>query len=246
MNNLKSVQPGVLTVASAYPDPPFELVVDGQKTGFDIAMMQAIAAALGLTLRRVEFEGADFDGIFSGLQSGQYDAVSSGTTITPDRAQQVLFSEPYLEFNQGVAINHDRTPHVAGANDLRGLVAGIQKGNTSEFVAQRWLREGQIASIRYYPYDGISDALKDLANGEIGLLVKLFPVISWLVKDAPSLSVAFQVPTHEQLGIAFAKDNQPLCDAVNGALTTLKANGALDKLHAAWLAPDASKEAPSC
>lgn len=229
-----TVQPGTLIVASAYPDPPFELVENGLSTGFDIEMMQAIAGRLGLTLQRIAYTGSDFDNIFDGLAKKKYDAVSSGTTITLDRSRDALFSNPYLEFNQGVAVNHERTPHAASATDLRGLTAGIQSGNTSEFVAQRWLAQGLIADIRYYPYDGISSALDDLKAGRIGLIVKLFPVISWLVKDAPQLSVAFQVPTHERLGIAFAKDNVELCGAVNSALETLQSSGELAQLQAHW------------
>jgi uncharacterized cupin superfamily protein len=68
--------------------------------------------------------------------------------------------------------------------------------------------EGVITHIQYYPYDGIQSALADLNAGKIGLVVKLFPVISWLVKDHPDLAVAMQVPTHEQLGIAFAKNKR--------------------------------------
>ena len=229
-----TLQPGRLVVASAFPDPPFELMEEGASTGFDIAMMQAVAAQLRLTLERIAYTGADFDDIFDGLKKRKYDAVSSGTTITPERSETVLFSNPYLEFNQAVAVNHDRTPHVASPADLGGLVAGIQSGNTSEFVAQRWLAQKLIADIRYYPYDGILNALDDLRAGHIGLVIKLFPVISWLVKTDSQLSVAFQIPTHEKLGIAFAKDNAELCNAVNAALEELQSNGALRQLQSCW------------
>jgi ABC-type amino acid transport substrate-binding protein len=66
------------------------------------------------------------------------------------------------------------------------------------------------------------------------LVIKLFPVISWLVKDRPALSVAMQVPTQEKLGIAFAKTNESLCEAVNGALNTLRGNGEFARLQARW------------
>lgn len=223
-----------LVVASAFPDPPFELVEDESSTGFDIDMMQAVSGELGLKLQRIAYSGADFDGIFNGLAQKQYDAVSSGTTITPDRSKTVLFSNPYLEFNQGVAINREVTPHVASPADLHGLTAGIQSGNTSEFVAQRWHAQGLIAGIRYYPYDGISHALDDLKAGHIGVVIKLFPVISWLIRNSPQLSIAFQVPTHEQLGIAVAKDNSELCNAINAALHALQSNGKLAQLRGVW------------
>jgi polar amino acid transport system substrate-binding protein len=231
---LATCEPGTLIVASAYPDPPFDIMQDGTPTGFDLELTRAICAQLKLTMRPVRYPGSDFNGIFTGLEQGVYDAVISGTTITPQRAQRVLFSKPYLTFNQGVAINRRLSPRVAAEADLRGLMAGIQHGNTSDVVARRLKDEGIIADIRYYPYDGIGTAINDLEAGRIGLVIKLFPVISWLVRDRPQLAVALQVPTNEELGIAFAKSNQPLCDAVNEALDALKRDGTFASLTARW------------
>src|SRR4029450_2156430 len=121
--------------------------------------------------------------------------------------------QPYLEFNQGVAVNRRSPPKVASLSDLRGLTAGIQSGNTSDLVARRLLAEGAIADIKYYPYHGIAAALDDLEAGRIGLVIKLDPVISWLVKDRPALSVAIEVAAQEKLGIAFAKQNEALGEA---------------------------------
>ena len=107
-------------------------------------------------------------------------------------------------------------------------------------VAKRLLAEGTIADIKYYPYHGIATALDDLEAGRIGLVIKLFPVILWLVKDRPQLSVALEVPTREKLGIAYAKDNQPLCEAVDGALVRLRENGEFARLQKRWFARNVS------
>src|SRR5262249_55193456 len=90
-----------------------------------------------------------------------------------------------------------------------------QSGNTSDLVARRLLAEGAIADIKYYPYHGIAAALDDLKAGRIGLVIKLHPVISWLVKDRPALSVAIEVPTHEKLGIALAKQSDGRVERLN-------------------------------
>jgi ABC-type amino acid transport substrate-binding protein len=155
-----TLKPGILSVASAYPDPPFELA-DGSENGFDIDLMRAICAHLGLQLQPRRYPADNFDGIFDGLTNRSYDAVISGTTITPARAAMAQFSEPFLEFNQGVAVNRERTPNISGESDLHGLTAGIQVGNTSDSVARRWVTQGLIAGIPYYPYDGIQTALND-------------------------------------------------------------------------------------
>ena len=229
-----TLNPGTLIVASAYPDPPFDIIEGGAPGGFDIEFMRAICAQLGLALRPVRYSGDDFNGIFDGLVQRSYDAVISGTTITPERAAKVLFSDAYLEFNQGVAVNRQRTPNVASIADLRGLTAGIQSGNTSDAVAKRLLAEGILAGIKYYAYHGIATALDDLEAGRIGLVIKLFPVISWLTKDRPRLAVPLQVPTHEKLGIAFAKDNVALRDAVDGAMASLRDSGEFARIEARW------------
>jgi polar amino acid transport system substrate-binding protein len=237
---IRTLAPGTLTVLSAYPDPPFDLMQDGAATGFDIELMRAVCGRLGLNLRPVAYEGGDFNRIFDGLRNGTCDAVISGTTITPERAAIVKFSKPYLVFNQGIAINRKLTPHVAAVADLRGLTAGIQSGNTSDLVARRLKAAGAIAGIRYYPYHGIMTALDDLAAGRIGLVIKLFPVISWLVKDRPDLAVALQEPTNERLGIAYAPDRGDLCAAVDAAIDELRASGDFARLQARWAGTAAS------
>jgi polar amino acid transport system substrate-binding protein len=226
---------GTLVVQSAYPDPPFDIMQNGTATGFDIELMRAVCKELHVTLRPVAYSGDHFNGIFDALVKGKCDAVISGTTITPERSALVLFSQPYLEFNQGIAVNAARTPRVTSTADLRGLTAGIQSGNTSDRVARDLLAQGDIAGIRYYPYHGIASALDDLEAGDIGLVIKLFPVISWLAKDRPQLKVALQVPTREKLGIALAKNRTDLCAAVDAAIKTLRANGVFARLKQEWL-----------
>lgn len=226
--------PGTVTVLSAYPDPPFDIMQAGIATGFDIELMRAVCGRLALELRPLAYTGEDFNGIFAGLAQGTCDVVISGTTITPERSALVRFSRPYLEFNQGIAVNRRLTPNITSITGLRGLTAGIQKGNTSDIVARQLLARGDIAAIRYYPYHGIGTALDDLEAGNIGLVIKLFPVISWLTRERPDLTVAMQMPTHERLGIAYALDRVDLCDAVDAAIEELRKSGEFAKLQAAW------------
>jgi polar amino acid transport system substrate-binding protein len=231
---MRTLIPGSLTILSAYPDPPFDIMKDGVATGFDIELMRAVCGRLSLEPRPLAYAGEDFNGIFAGLAQGTCDVVISGTTITPERAAIVRFSRPYLQFNQGIAVNRRLTPHVSSTADLRGLTAGIQKGNTSDTVARHLLAQGAIAAIRYYPYHGIGTALDDLEAGRTGLVIKLFPVISWLTRERRELAVALQIPTHERLGIAYAPDRADLCDAVDAAIEALRQSGEFAKLQAAW------------
>jgi ABC-type amino acid transport substrate-binding protein len=71
-----------LKVGAALPDPPFEFMTGDVPTGFDIALMKQIARKLGREWQLVPYTGADFNDIFSGLSTGTYDCIASGTTIT--------------------------------------------------------------------------------------------------------------------------------------------------------------------
>jgi ABC-type amino acid transport substrate-binding protein len=202
--------------------------------------MRAVCSRLSFELRPLPYTGEDFNGIFTELVQGKCDVVISGTTITPKRAALVRFSRPYLDFNQGIAVNRRLTPNVTSTAGLRGLTAGIQKGNTSDIVARRLLAQSAIAAIRYYPYHGINTALDDLEAGRIGLVIKLFPVISWLTRERPDLVVVMQMPTHERLGIAYAPERADLCDVVDVAIEALRESGEFAKLQAAWLGTGAA------
>ncbi len=227
---IPTIVPDTLSVASAFPDPPFELVQDGVETGFDVELMRAICASLGLTYAPVKFDGHDFNAIFEPLASRGYDAVISGTTVTAERETVARFTRPYLESGQSLVVNRVRTPHIRSVDDLAGQVIGIQAGNTSDAVAKKLHAEGKIASIRYYAYGGIEGALDDLTAGTIGGFIKLLPVTTWLVRDRPDLAVVQEIPTHERLAIACALDNHVLCRAIDGALAGLEHDGTVDRL----------------
>jgi ABC-type amino acid transport substrate-binding protein len=68
----------------------------------------------------------------------------------------------------------------------------------------------------------------------------LFPVIPWLIRERPDLTVIAQEPTHERLGIAFAPARADLCEAVDAAIRDLRASGEFAKLQANWPGTEAS------
>ena len=146
--SLPTLAPGVLRVASAVPDPPFEFERNGELAGLDVDLMKAICADLGLSSRPCRYEGSDFNGIFDGLADGSWDCVASGTTVTVDREKKADFCAPYLASGQSLVCNVERTPDIRSVDDLAGQIIGVQRGNTSEPVAERLKAEGKAADVR--------------------------------------------------------------------------------------------------
>jgi len=233
--SFSTVMPGVLCVGSALPDPPFEFMDANEPRGFDVELTRAIAAELGLEWRLSPYTGADFNAIFGGLASGTFDCVASGATITPEREQLASFCAPYLRSGQSLVCNIEATPHVRSIDDLKGMILGVQHGNTSEPVAHRLKDEGRIAEVRTYAYHDIGVMLDDLAAGKIGGVMKLAPVMRWMIKDRPGLRVVQEGITDERLGIAVRLGNNALLEAINKAQTRLRDSGALQQSARKWL-----------
>jgi polar amino acid transport system substrate-binding protein len=131
--------PRTLKVGAALPDPPFEWMDGNDPTGFDIALMQRIARHLGREWELVRYEGADFNGIFAGLDSGAYDCIASGTTITPEREQVADFCQPYVLSGQSLVVDAVRLPNVRSIDDLNCLTIGVQRGRASLWLTGWWL-----------------------------------------------------------------------------------------------------------
>jgi polar amino acid transport system substrate-binding protein len=224
-----------LKVGAALPDPPFEFVGQDGPAGFDIALMQRIAGKLGRTWQLVRYDGADFNGIFAGLDSGAYDCIASGTTITPGRAERADFCAPYALSGQSLVVDATRHPRVRGVDDLDGLVIGVQHGNTSEPVADKLVAKHRAARVRVYAYHAIERALDDLSSGGCDAFIKLAPVTAWLVRDRPRLKVVQVGITTEQLGICVRTGNTALRAAIDKAQAELVADGTLAALIAQWL-----------
>jgi polar amino acid transport system substrate-binding protein len=237
---VQTITPGVLAVGAAIPDPPFELLQDGAPAGIDIALMRAICADLGLEWRLVRYGGADFEGIFGGLADGSFDCIASGTTITAGRQAKADFCRPYLVSGQSLVCNVARTPAIRSIGDLAGSVIAVQRGNTSQPVAERLKAEGKVAEVRIYPYDAIGSMLDDLEAGRIAAIMKLAPVMHWLTRDRPDLRVVEEGITTETLAVSVRRGNDALRQALDAAQARLAAQGVLDRLLATWVAPPAA------
>jgi polar amino acid transport system substrate-binding protein len=229
-----------LKVGAALPDPPFEFAGKQGLAGFDIALMQRIAERIGREWELVPYTGADFNDIFAGLDDGRYDCVASGTTLTPGRQAIADFCAPYCVSGQSLVVDKARHPSVRSVDDLQGLVIGVQRGNTSQPVADTLVAEGRAARVRVYAYDEIETALGDLSTGGCDAFMKLAPVMHWFVRDRPRLAVVQTGITREALGVCVRKGDTALREAIDAAQASLAADGTLGALIRQWLGEGAS------
>jgi len=90
-----TISAGKLMIGAEVGYPPMEYTSDDglQYIGFDIDVANRIGELLGLN---VEIVNTAWDGIFFGLEKGEYDAIISSVSITPDRQDKYIMTQPYV------------------------------------------------------------------------------------------------------------------------------------------------------
>ncbi len=228
-------------VATDAAFPPMEFVDENKNiVGFDIDLLNAIAAEMGFA---VEYKNTAWDGIFAGLESGDYDAIISAVTIREDRQAKYDFSEPYVNAGQAIVVTIDDDT-VADEADLEGKVIGTQIGTTGAFAAQ------EISGATVKEYDTIDLAFMDLITGGVEVVIVDTPVAADFAmasqEYAGKLKIVGEPITEEFYGALVNKgQNADFVDMFNEGLAKLKASGKYDEIYAKWLGGDGAAPAAS-
>lgn len=136
----------VIGLSAGYAPYEFHATVDGKDTivGFDISIANKIADDLGVKLKITEM---NFDSLLGALKTGKIDAIISGMSPTPERLQEVNFSDSYMEVEQKVLVRKENKDKFLTVNDFEGAKVGVQKQSTQEALADRELLGSQLVSL---------------------------------------------------------------------------------------------------
>ena len=200
--------------------PPYEYYGDdGEVTGIDVEIAQAIADKLDLKL---QVEDMNFDSIITAVQSGKADVGIAGMTVTEDRLKNVNFTDSYATGVQVVIVKEDSD--IASPDDLEGKKIGVQLGTTGDIYA------GDIKDATVERYNKGFEAVQALTQGKIDAVVIDGEPAKVFVKENEGLKMLDEAFTEEDYAIAVAKGNDELLDKINTALGELKDSGELDKI----------------
>lgn len=208
--------------------PPFELVDEQTKelTGFDIELMKAVAQKAGL---EVEFINLGFDPLLAGIAQCQYDGGIAAITITDERKQQMLFSDPYFDAGQVVVVKKDNAD-IQGRANLSGKTVGSQIGTTGAIETEK------IPGAQLKTYDSFDLAFQDLINGQIDAVIADNPLaLGYVGKNADKLKIVGEMFTSESYGIAVCNKQTELVQKINQGIAAVKQDGTLDQLIQKWI-----------
>src|SRR5699024_10804325 len=83
-------------------EAPYSFDEGGEVTGATVALHREIFGELGLDT--VEGTLSDWGSLIPGLNAGQFDAVSAGMSILPDRCSEAAFSEPEFQYSTALMV----------------------------------------------------------------------------------------------------------------------------------------------
>ncbi|MFK7693888.1 ABC transporter substrate-binding protein [Paenibacillus sp. HJGM_3] len=162
---------GKLIVAMYAQDrfPYFFVDPAGRLTGSDVELARDLAHQLGI--QDVEFDRSaqTFDEIIANVNRGKADMGISKISVTLNRAQQVLYSDPYVKLNQAILLNRIQFSRLKAKNGeqiealrSRALPIGALGGTSYMEFAQQSFPQ---ASIR--PFDNFTNLIEAVKAGEI-------------------------------------------------------------------------------
>ncbi|MDU8923482.1 transporter substrate-binding domain-containing protein [Pasteurellaceae bacterium LIM206] len=208
--------------------PPFEQTTEkGDLVGFDIDIVQAICKEIGADC---QFKTQAFDSLIQEVKQKRIDAAISAIDITPARAKQVAFTDPYYDNSTSFIAVRGKINHLSEVKNL-----GVQNGSTFQ---QYIVAEAGQYTPKAYP--SLPDAVLDLKNGRIDAIFGDSALLADMISKEENLTVIGDKVENKKYfgngaGIAVNKNNPELVAELNKGLAAIKTNGEYQKIYDKWM-----------
>lgn len=225
---LKTIKPGVLSVATMSDAKPNCWIENGEFKGFDLDLVRAIADKLGL---KVEFAAIDFPALFPSVAQGRYDMAAASTAGTVARRKIVDFSAGYLGGYLGV-LTTKSSGITADNASTNGKRLGLLQGSIQEQYAKKFLGG---ATLVMFPDNNAG--VSALETGRIDGYFLDYVVGTDYIDQKPDLVQPIAIPAFDQpAAFPIKKGNTALEDAVNAKLDEVVKDGTWMKLYTQYFA----------
>ncbi|GGL71339.1 amino acid ABC transporter substrate-binding protein [Wenxinia marina] len=211
---------------------PFTFVRQDELQGFEVDVMNAVGEEAGLD---IEFETMSFSGLIGALDAGRIDTIANQITITPEREEAFVFTQPYVIDGAQVVVR-EGNDEIGGVEDLSGRSVAVNLGSNFEQLL-RDLPNADEIDIRTYE----SNIEQDVALGRVDAFVMDRVSSAQVIAESPlPLQLAGQPFSEIRNALPFRDDEEgrAMRDRVDAALTALREDGTLEAISQEWFGSD--------
>ena len=214
------------------PDaPPMVFLQDGKLAGVEVTLGHMLSKALGREPKWIQLKWQDLIGA---LKANQIDIIMSGMSITEERSEHVLFTTPYWDVGQLVAI---RWSDLQERSDPRSMkTPGARIGVGRDTTGERLVRN-RFPAAQSVPFDHTTELVAGLRDGRVDFMVHDAPTI-WHITAEPGgddLVGLFRPLNQEFLAWAVASDKRELKNEIDALIAEWKQDGQLDAVFNQWI-----------
>jgi len=224
----------VLGIDDAFP--PFGFRDENNNVvGYDIDLATEVAKRLGVA---IECQPIDWNATLQELNSKKIDCIWNGFTITPERAEKMSFTKPYLNNSQVVVVRADSG--ITKMADMKGKSIGVQTGSSAQAaIDANEDFKNELKEIVEFK-DNIT-ALNDLEIKQIDGVVMDETVANYsITQSGKPYAVLPEGLASEQYGVAFRLEDVSLRDKVQATLEDMQKDGTVTAISNKWFGTDLS------
>ena len=235
---------GTIHIVTTSTDEPFSYIKNGAHVGYDIDVTVRFCREYGYAL---EIGDVDFQARIPALASGKYEFTTS-MNVTPEREEEVMFSDPVSEGGIVVAVRASDLEGTASApaeaasepsyTEFNGRRIGIRVGSSTEPICFRVFPDSE-----YFYFDNTSDLDAALQNNKIDAYLTDEPVAAMIHLEQNDVDYIKERVINDDYYFAFQKNTErsnKLRSEFNEVVAELKSQGELDKMKEKWLNSDES------
>ncbi len=211
---------------------PFEMTnKKGKFIGFDMDFGRRLAKAMGVKFVPVN---TDWAGIIPSLNTGKFDIIMGGMTITQERNLKVNFANPYIVVGQSILLNKKHAGTVKSYKDLNDpkYILTSRLGTTGEQAIKKY-----IPKATYKSFETEAEAGLEVINGKADALVYDLPFCGFLYgSQGKGKTVFLDKPfTYEPLAWAINPGDPDFLNFLNNFLRQSRGDGFYDKVYQKWI-----------
>ena len=222
---------GEITIGMLVDFPPYGTTnAQNQPDGYDADVAKLLAKDLGVKANIVPVTGPNR---IPFLLTNKVDVLVASLAITPERAKQVQFSQPYAAAT--IVLYGKTGANIRSAADLKTVRVGVARASTQDVAVTKAAPEG--TEIRRFDDD--ASAMQALISGQVDAIGASTTVAAQIAKRVPPNTFEDKfILRQQQMGVAMRPDQAELLKTVNDFVAKNTANGELNKLYQKWLGTD--------